>query len=57
MQLADDPEEARRMGASGKARAEAVFSIQRTVEETEVLYEELVTEIRGQRSEVSKNSV
>jgi len=44
VRLADDPKRARRMGARGKARAEEAFSIQRTVEETEALYEELMRE-------------
>jgi len=54
--LVDDPGRAREMGARGKVRAGEVFSIQRTVERTEALYEELMAEEAGGRRQDKASS-
>ena len=47
--LLDDPTRAARLGAAGRRRAQAKFSLARHAAEVQALYEELLAEPRGHR--------
>jgi glycosyltransferase involved in cell wall biosynthesis len=45
--LLQDQERAKAMGRAGRARVEQYFSVERMVQQTETLYEELIREKMG----------